>query len=185
MAKFEHSRSQPRVESMEGRLVLSAASGQAFNGIAGPIAEVRAAAASAAQPALLAAPANEAAVDVRLDVGPAPSVVPRAFSSVHAYRYNIVRERWGDDIELFFRFPSKAKTASFYAPAGKAALAARITQAWGGLSFKPVKVGNNWELKVVFGYKARLAYGGGYAPFAATSAEARSMAATYGVRFTT
>jgi hypothetical protein len=121
-----------------------------------------------------------------LSVAPTSGPSLRSLSTIttNAYRYNIVRESFGDDIELFFRYPTNAKSASFTAPAGLAASAARVTKQFGGLSFKPVRKGNVWEFKAVFGYKARLAFGGGYAPLRASDDEAKSMARTFSVKYT-
>jgi hypothetical protein len=104
------------------------------------------------------------------------------------YRWNIVpeRERFynGDDIEIFFRIPRNAKTARIIFPRGCAAAAGRVTSALGGLSFPWRRVGNFWERKIVFGWRARIVYGCGYAPRRASMNEVNSMMRTYRVEWT-
>ena len=122
-----------------------------------------------------------------LNIPPSAGVHLKAVYFTSPYRWNAVRETsWknGDDIELYFRFPRTAKTASFYAPAGVAALAARVTKKFGGLSFRPEPKGNNWEFKAVFGWAARIAFGAGYAPRYLSNVEASRFMNAYKIRYT-
>ena len=125
-----------------------------------------------------------------LNITPSPGPIPKSLYYVYVppYRWNPIREKensWmdGDDIELFFRFPRTSKRASFYAPAGRAAWAARMTAYLGGLSFRPVIVGTNWEYKAVFGWRARVIFGGGRAPKFLSNTEANLFMQTYKVRY--
>lgn len=127
---------------------------------------------------------DTSAYDHDLGIPPGSGVYLRSLISVHAYRWNIVREWSGDDIELFFRFPIKARHAVFTAPRGLASAAARVTASLGGLSFPLKRTGSDWEFKAVFGYRARLTFWGGRIPLTASAAECRTMAFTYSIQVT-